>query len=106
MAEEIKKKREKLRQIGRIIVRKEKPDNTIVKPMVYKGMPNEVSLSSTSWLKISCGLVKMNRCRTRLKKDKVCYYSIIARLQVETVKTKLSLDSCKKAERAKNIPWI
>ena len=48
MAEEIKKKREKLRQIGRIIVRKEKPDNTIVKPMVYKGMPNEVSLSSTS----------------------------------------------------------
>ena len=48
MAEEIKKKREKLRQIGRIIVRKEKLDNTIVKPMVYKGMPNEVSLSSTS----------------------------------------------------------
>jgi len=48
MAEEIKKKREKLRQIGSLIVRKEKTNNIIVKPMVYKGMPNEVSLSSTS----------------------------------------------------------
>jgi hypothetical protein len=48
MAEEIKKKSEKLRQVGSIIVSKQKTNKTIVKPIVYKGMPNEVSLSSAS----------------------------------------------------------
>lgn len=52
MAEEMKKKRDKFRQIGSLIVRRDKTNSPLMKPMVYRGMPSEVSLSSTSKLKI------------------------------------------------------